>query len=61
MVSQSKQFIARAEWRSTSKTFLVFARDEEDAQRKAERSKEARGCSQVTIMRPYQLPHMDSS
>lgn len=62
MLNKSKQqFVATARWRSTSKTFLVVARDEDEAQIKAERSKEARGCFQVTITGRYPSPPMDSS
>lgn len=52
MVSQSKQqFVAKAIWPATAKTFLITAQDEEAALIKAQRSKEARGCLTVLILK----------
>ena len=50
MLSKSKHtYIAKAIWHSTSKSFRIEARDDAEAYIKASRSKEAKGCSKVTV------------
>lgn len=44
-------FLFEAQFRSTSKRFHVEARDEDAAQEKAPRSKEAMGCIKLTYIR----------